>query len=90
MGVLVKVKYSALPNVKEFSLENCEISHFVRCEMKFAHIRVSEYFTFAKQIFHSVAISLDRRANFVEIYPDINFSEIFGVAECEIISLRKL
>ena len=26
---------------------NCEISHFVRCEMKFAHIRVSEYFTFA-------------------------------------------
>ena len=26
--------------------------------MKFAHIRVSEYFTFAKQIFHSVAISL--------------------------------
>ena len=37
---------------------NCEISHFVRCEMKFAHIRVSEYFTFAKQIFHSEAISL--------------------------------
>ena len=34
--------------------------------MKFAHIRVSEYFTFAKQIFHSVAISLARRANFVE------------------------
>ena len=34
--------------------------------MKFAHIRVSEYFTFAEQIFHSVAISLARRANFVE------------------------
>ena len=34
--------------------------------MKFAHIRVSEYFTFAKQIFHSKAISLARRANFVE------------------------
>jgi len=26
--------------------------------MKFAHIRVSEYFTFAEQIFHSEAISL--------------------------------
>jgi len=34
--------------------------------MKFAHIRVSEYFTFAKQIFHREAISLARRANFVE------------------------
>ena len=34
--------------------------------MKFAHIRVSEYFTFAKQIFHSEAISLARRANFTE------------------------
>ncbi len=34
--------------------------------MKFTHIRVSEYFTFAKQIFHSKAISLARRANFVE------------------------
>jgi len=34
--------------------------------MKFAHIRVSEYFTFAEQIFHSEAISLARRANFVE------------------------
>ena len=34
--------------------------------MKFAHVRVSEYFTFAKQIFHSEAISLARRANFVE------------------------
>ena len=34
--------------------------------MKFAHVRVSEHFTFAKQIFHSEAISLVRRANFVE------------------------
>ena len=34
--------------------------------MKFAHIRVSEYFTFAEQIFHSETISLARRANFVE------------------------
>ena len=34
--------------------------------MKFAHVRVSEHFTFAKQIFHSEAISLARRANFVE------------------------
>ena len=38
----------------------------MQCEMKFAHIRVSEYFTFAKQIFHREAISLARRANFVE------------------------
>ena len=37
--------------------------------MKFAHIRVSEYFTFAEQIFHSEAISLARRANFVEKRP---------------------
>ena len=37
-----------------------------QCEMKFAHIRVSEYFTFAEQIFHSEAISLAQRANFVE------------------------
>ena len=33
--------------------------------MKFAHVRVSEHFTFAEQIFHSEAISLARRANFV-------------------------
>ena len=43
-----------------------------QCEMKFAHIRISEYFTFAKQIFHSVAISHGEaifhspKANFVE------------------------
>ncbi|MBQ8895328.1 MAG: hypothetical protein IJY88_00860, partial [Clostridia bacterium] len=34
--------------------------------MKFAHVRACEHFTFAKQIFHSDAISLARRANFVE------------------------
>ena len=40
--------------------------------MKFAHVRVSEHFTFAKQIFHSEAISLggakfhSQQANFVE------------------------
>ena len=32
---------------------------------EFAHIRVSEYFTFTKQIFHREAISLARRANFI-------------------------
>ena len=42
--------------------------------MKFAHIRVSEYFTFAKQIFHSEAISLARRANFVEKMTGQNLS----------------
>ena len=34
------------------------------CEIKFAHIRFSEYFTFAKQIFHSEAISLARKGKF--------------------------
>ena len=34
--------------------------------MKFARIRVSEYFTFVEQIFHSEAISLAQRANFTE------------------------
>jgi len=33
--------------------------------MKFAHIRASEYFTFAEQIFHSEAISLARMAFFL-------------------------
>ncbi len=33
--------------------------------MKFAHVRTSEHFTFAKQIFLSKAISLARRANLV-------------------------
>ena len=43
-----------------------------QCKMKFAHVRVSEHFTFAKQIFHSEAISLGEakfhspKANFVE------------------------
>ena len=35
-----------------------------QCEMKFAHIRVSEYFTFAEQIFHSEAISLASKGKF--------------------------
>ena len=65
-----QVKYSAYAECEIIFSENCEISHTaygsVRCEMKFAHIRVSEYFTFAKQIFHSEAISLARRANFTE------------------------
>ena len=43
-----------------------KFSAYAESEMKFAHIRVSEYFTFAEQIFHSEAISLARRANFVE------------------------
>ena len=60
------VKYSAYAKCEIIHSVNCEISHFVRCEMKFAHIRVSEYFTFAEQIFHSKAISLAHRANFVE------------------------
>ena len=63
-------------------------------------------FTFAKQIFHSGAISLGEakfhspKANFTEkryfprfairIRTQTGLSEIFGVAECEIISLRKL
>ena len=65
-----KVKYSAIAECEIIHFVNCEISHAafgsVRCEMKFAHIRVSEYFTFAEQIFHSEAISLAQRANFTE------------------------
>ena len=61
-----RVKYSACAECEIIHFVNCEISPFGRCEMKFAHIRVSEYFTFAEQIFHSEAISLARRANFVE------------------------
>ena len=70
------VKYSAYAECEIIFFENCEISHAAygsaRCEMKFAHIRVSEYFTFAEQIFHSEAISLGEtkfhspKANFVE------------------------
>jgi len=60
------VKYSACAECEIIHFVNCEISHFVRCEMKFAHVRISEHFTFAKQIFHSEAISLAQRANFVE------------------------
>ena len=64
--VEILVKYSPCGECEIIHFVNCEISHFVRCEMKFAHIRVSEYFTFAEQIFNSEAISLARRANFVE------------------------
>ena len=64
------MKYSAYAECEIIHFVNCEISHAafgsVRCEMKFAHIRVSEYFTFAEQIFHSEAISLARRANFTK------------------------
>ena len=60
------MKYSPCGECEIIHLVNCEISHFVRCEMKFANIRVSEYFTFAEQIFHSVAISLAQRENFTE------------------------
>jgi len=47
-----------------FQMKYCSLQS--QCEMKFAHVRFSEYFTFAEQIFHSEAISLARRANFVE------------------------
>ena len=64
------MKYSPCGECEIIHFVNCEISRFAfgsaRCEMKFAHIRVSEYFTFAEQIFHSEAISLARRANFTE------------------------
>ena len=53
--IVFQVKYSAHAECEIIHFVNCEISHFVRCEMKFAHIRVSEYFTFAEQIFHSEA-----------------------------------
>ncbi len=55
--------------------------------MKFAHIRVSEYFTFAKQIFHSVALSLAQRANFVEKTTGRNLS--FFLAEKERFDLSR-
>ena len=52
--------------------------------MKFAHIRVSEYFTFAEQIFHSKAISLARRANFVEKSTVESSTVLFSGGEGEI------
>ena len=58
------VKYSAYAECEIIHCVNCEISPFVRCEMKFAHIRVSEYFTFTEQIFHSEAMSLARKGKF--------------------------
>ena len=64
----VAVKCFACAKREIMCYAHCEISHAaygsVRCEMKFAHIRVSEYFTFAKQIFHSTAISLARKGKF--------------------------
>ncbi len=66
---LVVIFFSEIFGIAECEIThsvNCEISRSVRCEMKFAHIRVSAYFTYAKQIFHSEAISLARRANFVK------------------------
>ena len=61
-----RVKHSTAAECEIIHFVNCEISPFGRCEMKFAHSRVSEYFTFSEQIFHSAAISLARMANFVE------------------------
>ena len=62
-----QVKYSACAECEIMCYRTLwNIAPSSQCEMKFAHIRVSEYFTFAKQIFHSKAISLARRANFVE------------------------
>ena len=66
--MVFQVKYSAHAECEIIHFVNCEISPvaygFGRCEMKFAHIRVSEYFTFAEQIFHSEAISLARKGKF--------------------------
>ena len=64
LQLLNLVKYSAGAECEIIHFVNCEISSFGRCEMKFAHIRVSEYFTFAEQIFHSEAISLARKGKF--------------------------
>ena len=74
---LILLYYEINENSSEiFGIAKCEIIHLScelwsiaplsQCEVKFALIRFSEYFTFAEQIFHSEAISLDRRANFVE------------------------
>ena len=60
----VLVKYPS--DVKSCPAGMVKFDAVASSEMKFAHIRVSEYFTFAEQIFHSEAISLARRANFTE------------------------
>ena len=52
-----------------------EGARYGRTETNFAHIRVSEYFTFTKQIFHREAISLARRANFIEKEPSFVFRQ---------------
>ena len=55
-----KVKYSAIAECEIIHFVNCEISHAafgsVRCEMKFAGIRVSEYFTRRRHISHFAEI----------------------------------
>ena len=55
-----KVKYSAIAECEIIHFVNCEISHAafgsVRCEMKFAGIRVSEYFTRRRRISHFAEI----------------------------------
>ena len=66
-SLFFQAKYSTCVECEIIFLRKLwNIAPLSQCEMKFAHIRVSEYFTFAKQIFHSEAISLARRANFVE------------------------
>ena len=50
------MKYSADAECEIIHCVNCEISHPVRCEMKFAHIRVSEYFTRRRRISHFAEI----------------------------------
>ena len=51
-----RVKYSACAECEIIHFVNCEISPFGRCEMKFAHIRVSEYFTRRRRISHFAEI----------------------------------
>ena len=60
------MKYSPCGECEIISFGNCEIPHSARREMKFAHVRIGEYFTFVTQTFHGVAISPARRANFVK------------------------
>ena len=60
-----QVKYSPCGECEIIPLRKLwNIAPSSQCEMKFAHIRVSEYFTFAEQIFHSEAISLARKGKF--------------------------
>ena len=59
-----------------------------QCEMKFAHIRVSEYFTFAEQIFHSEAISHAERISLAERRIPLKKTHISLVDKC-VFFLRK-